>query len=400
MGDKTLYLECYSGISGDMSVAALLDLGADEEVLRESLDALNIRGFQLEIGRTKKCGLDACDFQVIIGGENGHPHMHRNLQDIFGIIEHSDLKEEVKALSKKIFKIVAKAESAAHHLPIHEVHFHEVGALDSIVDIVSAAVCIDDLGIEEVIVSELYEGRGHVKTQHGILPVPVPAVVNIVSSYGLTMHITDNAGEMITPTGAAIASALKTKDRLPDKYKIIKTGIGAGRKDFDKANILRAMLIEEMDKPMDEERDGGGIWILESNIDDSNGEVFGYVMDELLKAGARDVHYIPVFMKKNRPAYMIRIICDEEFIPEMEAIVFDRTSTIGIRRYPVRRTVLHREIREIETSLGKVKVKFCRYNGRERVYPEYESIKEVMDGGRYSYHEIYAKIVEEAINIS
>lgn len=258
MSKETLYLECYSGISGDMTVAALLDLGASEEALRKSLDSLNVDGYEIEIGRTTKCGIDACDFDVILEHEHHHhhdhdhdhnhdhhDHEHRNINDILEIIDKAEISERAKSISKDIFNIVAKAESKAHGIDIDKVHFHEVGAIDSIVDIIAVAVCIDDLDIDDVIVSEMYEGRGHVKCQHGIIPVPVPAVANIVVDNSLDIRITDTMGEMVTPTGAAIAAALKTRDFLPESYKIKKIGIGAGKKDFPKANILRAYIIEE-----------------------------------------------------------------------------------------------------------------------------------------------------------
>ena len=268
---KILYLECYSGISGDMTVAALLDLGVDKDYLLDQLNTLNLEGYRVEIGRTKKCGIDGCDFKVILedghhgnhghhdnhhhhdhhdhqdhhGNHGDHDHVHRNLYDIYKIIEKSGISPKAKELAKRIFKIVADAESKAHGLPIEEVHFHEVGAVDSIVDIVATAVCLDKLAIEEVVVSDLYEGRGHVWCQHGIIPVPVPAVVNIAVDHSLTLKITDARGEMVTPTGAAIAAALKTRDCLPESYTIEKVGIGAGKKDFERANILRAYILDD-----------------------------------------------------------------------------------------------------------------------------------------------------------
>ena len=271
MSKKILYLECYSGISGDMTVAALLDLGVDEGFLRKALDSLNLEGYGIKIGRTSKCGIDACDFDVILDSEHHHDHSHdhhhedhghshkhhhshdhshvhnhhehRNIEDIFKIIDESGISSRAKTISKKIFNIVAIAESKAHGLPVEEVHFHEVGAVDSIVDIVAAAVCLDELDIEEVVVSDLYEGKGHVRCQHGIIPVPVPAVVNIAMENSLSLRITDAKGEMVTPTGAAIVAAIRTKDHLPESYTISNIGIGAGKKDFEKANILRAYII-------------------------------------------------------------------------------------------------------------------------------------------------------------
>lgn len=269
MDKKTLYLECYSGISGDMTVAALLDLGANEEALKKALDSLNINGYKIKISRTKKCGIDACDFDVMLEHSHGHErehnhdeaddhehnhdrahnhnhaHVHRNLNDILEIIEKAKITDRAKSISKKIFNIIAVSEAKAHGTDIEKVHFHEVGAVDSIVDIVATAVCIDDLNIHKVIVSELYEGRGHVECQHGTMPVPVPAVVNIIMDNSIDIKITDIQGEMVTPTGAAIVAALKTENSLPSCYKIKGIGIGAGKRDFPRANILRAYIIEE-----------------------------------------------------------------------------------------------------------------------------------------------------------
>lgn len=275
MKKKTLYLECYSGISGDMVVGALLDLGADETVLRQALDSLKLPGYEIEIKRVRKNGIDACSFDVIIPecpnydeghgmnpshnafecnhhhshGENPHTHKehhhdHRNLQDVYQILDRLE-DQNVQALARKIFYIIAEAEAKAHNMPLENVHFHEVGAIDSIVDIVSAAACIQNLGITDTVISELYEGKGHVYCRHGKMPVPAPATLNIVESQGLSLHICENMGEMVTPTGAAIAAVLKTDESLPYCYKVLKTGAGAGKKVFPTANILRAMLIEE-----------------------------------------------------------------------------------------------------------------------------------------------------------
>lgn len=284
---KTLYLECYSGISGDMTVAALLDLGADKTVLDRVLKSLPVSGFQIKISRVVKSGIDACDFDVMLdknhenhdhdmeylhgshhGSHHGHAvtdlsghtaehthmhdsesahghhhHEHRGLKEITHIIEHSVMTDNAKKIALRIFEILAKAESKAHNVPVDQVHFHEVGAVDSIVDIVAVAVCLDNLGITEVIVPVLYEGRGTVRCQHGILPIPVPAVANVVSENHLCLKMTEVEGELVTPTGAAIVAAIKTKDKLPEKFEIQKVGIGAGKRQYECLGILRAMII-------------------------------------------------------------------------------------------------------------------------------------------------------------
>ena len=442
MPKQTLYLECYSGISGDMTVAALLDLGADEQVLKASLDSLNISGYKIEIGRTQKCGIAACNFDVILEHTEGHIHIHhkpigkarvasytfkqvtkhtnthndshshdhdhdhehehththndqRNINDIIKIIEESKISNRAKTISKKIFDIIAIAESKAHGIAVDEVHFHEVGAIDSIVDIVAVAVCIDNLNIGEVIISELYEGSGHVKCQHGVIPVPVPAVINIVTDSSLTIRITDARGEMITPTGAAIAAALKTRDSLPKSYRILKVGIGAGKKDFAKANILRACIIEEAHKDMTDE-----IWVLETNLDDCTGENLGFIMDKLLEIGANDVFFTPIYMKKNRPAYRLSVICREESIKAMEATIFKNSTSIGIRKYKTLRTILEREIIEVDTQYGQVRVKVCYFENEKYFYPEYDDIKEICNRTGEGFKKIYDEVNSIQLNIN
>lgn len=254
---KDLYLECYSGVSGDMTVAALLDLGASLDKLKATLKELKIDDeFEINVSKVLKSGIEANDFDVILKHEyehgkehhdyehHHHHHEHRNLDDVYKIIDRlSD--EKVKKLAKDIFKVVAEAEAKAHGKSIEEVHFHEVGAVDSIIDIVSVAFSIVDLGIENVYVSTLYEGRGFVHCAHGDMPVPVPAVLNIVSDYNLDIKTTVRDGELITPTGAAIVATLKNKEELPEKYKIKKIGLGAGKRYPDRPSMVRAMIIEE-----------------------------------------------------------------------------------------------------------------------------------------------------------
>ena len=282
-----------------------------------------------------------------------HPHTHRNLADITGIIEQSAMTADAKKTALRIFGIVAQAEAKVHGKPIDQVHFHEVGAVDSIVDIAAVSICLDDLGIKEAVISELYEGSGHVHCQHGILPVPVPAVTAIAEAYGLYLRQTGNRGEMVTPTGAAIAAGIRTQEALPEVYRIVKTGMGAGKKDFPRANLLRASLIETRMEAPGREASGNEektvekdetLWTLETNVDDTTGEALGFVMEQLLAAGARDVCYLPAFMKKNRPAYLVKVICTEAKREELEELLFLHTTTIGIRRYPVERTVLPRQI--------------------------------------------------------
>ena len=280
---KSLYLECNAGISGDMLVAALLDLGADKEALDKALQSIPAKGFEYKISRVSKAGVDCCDFDVILDEEhanhdhdmaflhgNGdavvhshehehhhdhehshvphehhHHHEHRGLQEVIAIIDATDMSAAAKELALKIFDIIADAEAKAHAVEKNAVHFHEVGAIDSIVDIVAIAVCVDSLGVEDVIVPELCEGRGTVRCQHGVLPVPVPATANIMQRFGFNVRLLPVQGEFVTPTGAAAAAALMTTDELPQSFKILGIGLGAGKRQYERPSILRALLIED-----------------------------------------------------------------------------------------------------------------------------------------------------------
>ena len=444
--DKKLYLDCGSGISGDMFVAAMIDLGADPDALEKALDSIPADGFFVEIGRVKKSGIDCCDFRVWLDddcenhdhdmdylygslapaagsgcscheepdreehhchcheeGHDGeahrccrqgkdHHHTHRGLAEILPMIDACDMTETAKALARKIFRIIGEAEAKAHDLPLDEVHFHEVGALDSIVDVVAAAVTFDSLHIKEVIVPKLTEGTGTVRCRHGVMPVPVPATVNIVSAYKIPMELTGAKGEYVTPTGAAIAAAISTSHQLPPSFVIKKAGLGAGKRAYtDRSGILRAFLIQG------EENEGRDKVVkLETDIDDCSGEVLGYVMKKLFKAGAKDVHYAPVFMKKNRPAWELTVICGEDKAEELEQIIFTETTTIGIREYPLMRSILNREEKEVETVYGKAAVKQVTFGDMTRAYPEYDTVKKLAKKNKVPFMDVFDAVKEAA----
>jgi len=411
---KTLYLECYSGISGDMTVAALLDLGADREVLKESLKSLPVGGFRTEITRVKKSGLDACDFSVILEQNNhdhdmeylhgseksytGHheythsheyPHEHRGMKEITEIIQKSEMTARAKKMAMRVFGILAQAESKAHGVPVEEVHFHEVGAVDSIVDIAAIAICMDNLDISNVIVPVLYEGTGFIRCQHGQIPVPVPAVTHIAETHKLKLKITDIQGELVTPTGAAVVAAFRTSDRLPEDFTMLKTGIGAGKRQYRCPGILRAMLIRETTDLQIKDI----IWKLETDMDDCGGEMMGHVMNLLMANGAREVHYTPIYTKKNRPAYTLTVICKESEREKLENLIFSETTTIGIRRVEMERTILQREIQKKDTPVGTAIVKACTLpDGNIRYYPEYENVAELAERNQLSFRETYDRI--------
>lgn len=436
---KTLYLETSSGISGDMFVAAMIDLGADPEALERALNSIPADGFMVEISSVKKSGIACCDFNVILdeahenhdhdmaylygpapvssaapqeeahhchchedeeahhchchGGEEPHHHHEhhhhhgRHLAEILDIIAATDMTDSAKALAGKMFHIVAEAESLAHHMPLEEVHFHEVGAIDSIVDIIAAAVTFDSLGITDVIIPCLTEGTGTVRCQHGVLPVPVPATMNIIEAYDMPLTIMEAKGEYVTPTGAAIAAAICTTHQLPKAFRVVRMGLGAGKRAYtERTNILRAYLIEG--NAMEEGKDE--IVKLETDIDDSTGEALGYTIDRLIQAGALDVHYSPVYMKKNRPAWELTVICKKSRMEEIEDIIFKETTTIGIREFPsVMRSILRRNQKRVETPFGFAEVKEVALPGERRFYPEYESVKAIAEKENLPFAEVY-----------
>ena len=447
---KTLYLECASGISGDMVVGALLDLGANEAGLRRALASLGVKGFDIVVSRKQASGIDGCDFDVVLDAEHEshdhdmdylygdldgaehehghghhhdhehrhhhdhdhdhhhehghdhhhdhddhghhHHHEHRSPADIAAIIDAADLAPRAKSIAHRIFDIVAQAEAKAHGLPIEQVHFHEVGAVDSIVDVVSAAYCLDDLDVTDVAVSALAEGHGRVRCAHGVLSVPVPAVTNIVAAHGLVLERRDVEGELVTPTGAAIAAAIRTMDALPARYRVVRSGLGTGKRAYNPPSTVRAMIIEEVAEPLSAAPAEGlgtpDLWKLETELDDCTGEALGNVCQLLYDAGALEVHYLPVFMKKNRPGYQIEVLCGAARIHELENVIFENTTTIGIRRCPEWRTALPREARVVQTSLGPVRVKVVTLpSGVARAYPEHDSIAELASTLRISYQD-------------
>ena len=425
--ETILYLDGASGISGDMFAAAMIDLGADQIALQRALDSIPDRRFRVRIGRVKKQAIDCCDFHVLLDAElDNHDadmeylfgkgtaksehvhhhehaaehaahthvhHAHRTLKDVRGILAACDMTDRARALADSIFVILAEAEAKAHGTSVEEVHFHEVGALDSIVDIITAAVCFDSLGVRRVAVPSLSEGSGTVRCAHGILPIPVPAVSNIAAAGGLRISIDpDMKGEFITPTGAAIAAALMTDRELPESFRIEKIGLGAGKRNYERPNYLRAMLIT-----CPETRNNSDvIWKLETDIDDCTGEILGYVLERLLECGAKDAHYIPVYMKKNRPAWQLQVICTEDVIPDMENIIFSETTSIGIRRVRMERTVQERVIRKVETPCGTAEVKVCRYRGITRYFPEYESVREIARRENIPFADVFRMVSEQA----
>lgn len=422
---RTLYFECFSGISGDMTIGALLDLGADKKVLLEAIESLNIEGYDISISTVQKCGITATKFDVLLEGEthdhhdhdhhehthshdnepydhqhhhhddhdlgfefdnhnhdhahdhahdhdhtHDHDHHHRGLKEIREIILNSSITENAKKIALDTFEVLAEAEAKVHGVSKDEVHFHEVGAIDSIIDIVGIAVCIDNLNIDKFACSKIYEGQGHVFCQHGLVPIPAPATLELCIKHGLELNIIDVKGELVTPTGAAFLSALKPEFTGFPSGNMLKVGVGAGTKDFKHANILRVYLIEEA---LDETKDE--VILFETNIDDSNGEHLGYAIEKLIEKGALDVYYTPIFMKKNRPSYTLSVLCEKSNESNIIKTIFEHTTAIGLKRQLIERVKMSRKFETIGTIYGDVVLKHCTYEDVVKTYLEYESVK-------------------------
>ena len=416
-----LYYDCFSGISGDMNLGALLDLGVSRELLESGLQKLNVKGWRLDVTRDQRHGITGTKVTVVVDGQeegeqnHGHEHHHdhehehththehthehshdhdhvhshghyhdhgqehdhdhdhehahehgddyghprRNLAEIEKIINNSTLSASVKELSARFFRKIAEAEAAVHDKPLDEIHFHEVGAIDSVIDIVGAAICLDHLGVDRVYVSAVELGSGMVRCQHGLLPVPAPATERLIS--GFPVHTGGVDFEATTPTGAAIIATTAEPVPASLKYTIRKSGYGIGQKiNPSRPNILRVFLAETAD---DEER-GHTALLVECNMDDMNPELTGYLSGRLFEAGAGDVWFTPVIMKKGRPAFTINIICEADQMDAVREILFTETTTIGLRVSSFTKETLHREFEEIDTRFGKVPVKKSYFNGR------------------------------------
>lgn len=390
---KILYFDCSSGISGNMTLGALTEIIGDENYLINELKKLNVGGYKIEMSKKVKNGITGTYVDVILEHEHHHDHgehehehhhhhEHRNLNDINKIIDESSLDERVKDLAKKIFIRVAKAESKVHNKPLEEVHFHEVGAIDSIVDIVGTAILINKINPDRVISSIINDGYGFIECAHGKMAVPVPATSEIFVSAGVKFRQVDIDTELVTPTGAAIIAELSDEFKVMPGMKVEKIGWGAGYKDIEIPNVLKVYLGE-----IEEKEDG--IYVMETNIDDCSGEILGYTSDILFDAGALDVFFTPIFMKKNRPAYRLTVACKKEDMEKLQNIIFRETTTIGIRYRFEERKVLKREEFEIDTKYGKLKVKKVVNNGEEYLYPEFESMKELAKKKNIPLKELY-----------
>ena len=401
---KTLYLECKSGISGDMFVGSMLDLGVESDGLLSALKQLNVDGYSIEITKILKNDISATDFNVILQEELPHDHEHEHnhehehshhshntFAEIKSLINTSKLSEDVKTLSIKIFEIIAIAESKVHMTDIENVHFHEVGAIDSIVDIVAAAYCVVNLCPDKIVCSTLTEGSGFIKAAHGLLPVPCPATAEIFKNASIPFECSETKGELVTPTGAAIVAAITQQFGIMPKMTIHSIGFGSGKKDFEHPNVLRAFIgdsFEQKKEVVSENIIKDKVAVLETCIDDSTGEALGYCLELLIEAGANDAYYTPVYMKKNRPAYELTVLCTEENIDKLSQIIFKHTGSIGMRVRISDRLILQRQLAKIATKYGEIAYKTCKTSEFVKHKPEFESIKSAAQKYNISLNEV------------
>jgi uncharacterized protein (TIGR00299 family) protein len=410
---KILYYDCFSGISGDMNLAALVDLGVEQSYLIEELKKLEISGYSISFTPDQRKGITGTRADVDLTDEPGrarqafkfdglsslsqkqshslHDHQHgRNFAAIRKLIEESSLNDNVKKISIAIFQKVAEAEAHVHGKPVDNVHFHEVGAIDSIVDIVGAAICIDYLKPDKIISSPVQLGGGMVQCAHGMFPVPAPATAEILK--GKPVKLGAVPVETTTPTGAAILAALVTEFTDKPDFTISKIAYGIGHRDNEVPNVLRVCLAETQEKSASDYLHSMAT-LLECNIDDMNPELYEYVMDKLFEAGAEDVYFQSIIMKKSRPAIKISILCQHSVVPSVENILLTETSTLGLRKYEVQKTMLKRSWKIVETRWGSVNIKFGLINDKIiKTKPEYEDCLRIARQNNIPIADVYKEI--------
>jgi uncharacterized protein (TIGR00299 family) protein len=383
------YFDCFSGISGDMTLGALIDLGTPVKSLQKELARLPLDGFHLKATPMMRNGIQATFVSVEIE-ESGHS---RDYKTIKSLLEDCPLSDAVKSKSLKIFERLARAEAGIHGCALDQVHFHEVGGVDAIVDIVGTALCLEKLGINQVISSRIPLGSGFVDCQHGKLPVPAPATIEILKD--VTVYGTDVACELVTPTGAAIITSLAESFGPLPPMRVEKTGYGAGQRELaDRPNLLR--IITGSPAASDDGLSTDEIIILETCIDDMNPELFGYIMERLFTDGALDVYWIPLHMKKNRPGTMVQVLCEPAGKDRLIQRLLSETTSLGVRYYKATRKLLAREQLTIQTSFGEIQVKRVRDpDGRERVVPEYDVCREIALKRNLPLRVVYDTIAKE-----
>jgi pyridinium-3,5-bisthiocarboxylic acid mononucleotide nickel chelatase len=384
---RTLYFDCFAGASGDMILGAMVAAGVDPNELREQLSLLNVEGFKIDFETTDRSGLSATYARV----ETVHEHKHRHLADIKGIIENSGVSSAVKELSIRVFTRLAEAEARVHNEPVEKVHFHEVGALDAIVDVVGAAICFDLLKIDRFVSSPLHVGSGMIEMAHGRFPVPPPAVTELLR--GVPFYSGDIKGELLTPTGAAIITTVCQEYGPIPRIKTDRTGYGAGTREYENfPNVLRVMIGETDFDDAASER----LWMIETNLDDASPQIVGHVMDRVFEADALDCYFTPVQMKKNRPGVMVSVLCGPGEKEAVMKLLFSETTTLGIRSYEVERRALRRSVVQVETQYGPIDVKVAHLNGSVvNEMPEFEQCREAAIRAN-----VPLKVVEEAARVA
>ena len=383
---KTLYFDCFAGASGDMILGALIAAGVEPEAFKQQLSLLGVQGYSIDFETVDRSGISATHARV----NTAHEHAHRHLSDILKIIYDSRLSDAVKDRAAKIFSRLAEAEARVHNEPLDHVHFHEVGALDAIIDVVGAAICFELLGIERFAASPLHVGSGTVDMDHGRYPVPPPAVAELLK--GVAFYSTDTVGELVTPTGAAIITTVCTDYGPIPQMELRQTGYGAGTRQYEKfPNALR-VLIGEVHSAASTATADERLWMIETNMDDISPQILGHVMERAFDLGALDCYFTSVQMKKNRPGVLLSILCRAEERPSLSELLFSETTTLGIRSYEVERRALQRKIVAVETQYGRIDVKVAQLNGHIlKAMPEYEQCRQAARDAN-----VPLRVVEEA----
>lgn len=364
---KIAYFDCFAGISGDMTLGALIGAGADPGRLREALDRLGVGGYRFEVGTRMAGPIAATDVQVLL--DHGHHHHHRRLPDILEIIQSASLSDRVRQTAGRIFRRLAEAEARVHGSTPEEVHFHEVGAVDAIVDIAGSAICLEMLGWPKVVASPLPTFHGYAKGAHGVFPLPAPAAAEILR--GIPWRKLDIEGELVTPTGAAIIREIAAEFGPLPAMTVESIGYGAGKSDFGIPNALRVMIGDSTAGT-----DAQEVAVVETNIDDLNPQFYETAMERLFAAGALDVFLTPIQMKKNRPATLLSVICPPGGIDAVAAVIWAETSTFGVRISRRERICLDRRWEEVATEFGPIRIKIGERDGRViTASPEYEECR-------------------------
>ncbi len=381
---RIAYFDCFSGVSGDMILGALIDAGADLLRLEGELGKLMISGFTLKAEKTMRRGISGTGFFV----SQDHNHTKRHLADIEKIMDNSDLTDDIKSGAKSIFRELANVEATIHNTSPEDIHFHEIGALDSIVDVVGSLVAVKMLGIETIYASRIPVGTGFIECDHGVLPLPAPATLELLK--GIPVYESSIEEELVTPTGIAILKHLVQRfGSIPD-MKIECTGYGAGSRDLKIPNLLRIWIGESEVKQIYESDE---VILIETNIDNMNPEIVGYAMEKLLEEGALDVFMTPIFMKKNRHGTLLSVLITPDQLDDIISVIFSETASLGIRFQRLERRKLPREVIVVETSLGPIRVKVSHIDAEKRVLsPEYEDCREIAATQGIPLKDVYEEV--------